>query len=426
MRDLKVGVIGGGSSYNPELIEGFILRREELNIRQVILMDVDPKRLEVVGGLARRMVEKAGLPMKVALTTDYDDAVDGADFVVTQFRVAGMEGRLRDETIPLEFGVIGQETTGPGGFAFALRSIPLVLEICQRLERSASQAWLFNFANPAGLLTEAINKYANVKIAGLCNGPITVQHRLADLLHVEWENIRMDYFGLNHLAWVRHVNHRGEDVTATVLDQILDPEIGTRVMGYPFNSAVLKALRMIPSGYLQFFYHRDRVLQKLTAGPPRARVVMDLDHNLLEMYRDPELKEKPALLEKRGGAWYSWLAVALMSAIVNDKNEIHIVNVTNRGAIAELSPQSVVEVPCVVGRAGITPLTIGEMPVSVRGLVQQVKAYEELTIQAAVERSYDAALLALLNHPLVPSADVAEHLLQRLIEANKGYWPELG
>lgn len=424
MSGLSVGVIGGGSTYTPELIEGFIKRREGLPVSRITLMDIDQERLDIVGGLARRMVKRAGVEIEVALTTERRAALEGADFVVTQIRVGGLKGRARDEEIPLEFNLIGQETTGPGGFAMALRTIPVMLHLAHEMEALSPDGWLVNFTNPSGLITEALNRHSQVRAIGLCNAPITLRNRIATLFGAEGEHIWLDYFGLNHLSWVRTVYLDGRDITGEVLAKIIGGEAAD-LPGYVFNKGLLQALQMIPNGYLQYYYYTDRVLAKMQAAEKsRAEVVMGIERELLELYQDPNLKDKPKVLEQRGGAWYSEAAVALISAIANDKNEVHIVNVPNRGALKGLPDEAVVEVPALVNRSGAHPLVIGEMPPAVRGLVQVVKVYEELTIQAAVTGSRKDALLALVNHPLVPTADVAEKLLDRILEANRAYLPQ--
>jgi 6-phospho-beta-glucosidase len=423
--ELKVGVIGGGSSYTPELIEGFIKRRNELPVSHIVLMDIDEERLDIVGGLARRMVERAGVETEIVLTTERKAALEGVNFVVTQIRVGRLEGRARDEKIPLEFGLIGQETTGPGGFAMALRTIPVMLDLAREMETLSPDGWLINFTNPSGLITEALNRHSQVQAIGLCNGPITMRHRIASALGVDGERIWLDYFGLNHLSWIRRVFLGGRDITADLLAEIAETPGETPLLDSDFDKTLIAALGMIPSGYLRYFYHTDRVLRQMQeAEKTRAEVVMEIDRELMELYKSPDLREKPKVLEQRGGAWYSDVAVALISAIANDKNEVHIVNVPNRGALKGLPDEAVVEVPALVNRSGAHPLVIGEMPLSVRGLVQAVKVYEELTVEAAVTGSRQAALLALVAHPLVPTADVAEKLLERILEANRAYLPQ--
>ena len=294
MKALKIAVVGGGSTYTPELIDGFVRYYDELPIREIYLQDIDAERLGVVGGLAQRMVAERGIP--VTLTTERAEALDGADFVLTQLRVGGMAARALDERIPLKYGVLGQETTGPGGFAKALRTVPVMLEIARDIERYAPGAWLINFTNPSGLVTQALLNYSNVRAIGLCNVPINMQRHIAQALDVEPERVELDYVGLNHLSWVRHVYLDGEDVTARVLANaaVLD--------AYPVDADLLGKMGMLLNYYLLYYYHTDRALAKQqSAERTRAEYLQEIEAELLEMYRDPSLKEKPALLESVGG-----------------------------------------------------------------------------------------------------------------------------
>jgi len=389
-------------------------------------MDIDAEKLAVVGGLAQRMVAAAGLPIRVVLTGDRRAAIAGAQFVVTQFRVGGLQARARDERIPLQFGVIGQETTGPGGFMKALRTIPVVLEIAREIRELAPEAWLINFTNPAGIVTEAVARYGEgVRAVGLCNVPITMRNTLAAMLGAPRETVTLDYVGLNHLSWARRVLVRGQDVTRQLLDRMEELMNMPNIPAIGLDLEAIRALGMIPSPYLRYYYARDAVLAKqLKAEKTRAEEVMAYEAQLLELYRNPELREKPALLEKRGGAYYSDAACALMAAIWNDAREVHIVNVVNSGATPDLPYGAVVEVPAVVGRDRVTPLAVGRLEPAIRGLVQQVKAYEELTVEAAVTGSRDLALQALIANPLVPSVRVAREMLPVLLEASRPYLPQ--
>ncbi len=413
MRDLKITVIGGGSTYTPELVEGFIIHRDTLPVKQLTLMDISPERLEVVGGLAKRMLTGTGIA--VVLSGDQQSAIEGADFVLTQFRVGGMAARAQDEHIPLKYGVIGQETTGPGGFAKALRTVPQVLEIARTMERIAPQAFLINFTNPSGLVTEAVVRHTNTRVMGLCNVPINMLHGVAELLGVEPGRVTLDYVGLNHLSFARTVYVDGKDVTDRMLHWHEDE----------FDPSWLQAIRMVPNYYLRYYVHHNRVLEHtLRAEETRADYLMKVEAELLQMYRDPNLREKPALLNQRGGARYSTAAVSLIRAIANNAKEVHIVNVRNGQSLPDLPPDSVVEVPAVVDAHGAVPQAMGTMPPQIRGLIQAVKAYEELTIQAAITGNRDTARLALMAHPLIPSWDTACALLDDLLAANRQYLPQ--
>ncbi len=423
MKELKIGVIGSGSTYAPELIDGFIKRRDELKVKQVVMMDIDPERLDITGNLARRMVQRAGMDTEIILTTNRREALDGSDFVVTQVRVGLMEGRARDERIPVEFGILGQETTGPGGFAMALRTIPVMLETAREMEKLSPNGWMINFTNPSGLITEALARYSKMPMIGLCNVPITYLMRFAKLYNVSVDRIYMDYFGLNHLTWIRKVYLDGQDITAEVTERILEGD-AQDLLGYPFNKKMVRALGLLPGGYLQYYYHRDQIFEKQLKSGNRAEQVMKIDAELLKLYSDPNLNEKPAILDQRGGAWYSDAACALISAISNDKKEVHIVNTRNNGALGYLPDDVVVEVPAMINSSGPHPMVAGDLPLGIRGLIQTVKGYEQLTVEAAVHGSRDMALLALANHPLVPTVDVAEKLLDRILEENKEFLPQ--
>ena len=413
MKALNISVIGGGSTYTPELVEGFIVHRETLPVQCLTLMDIDAERLEIVGGLARRMLESCGI--EVVLTQDREAAVKDADFVLTQFRVGGLVARANDEHIPLKYGVIGQETTGPGGFAKALRTVPKVLEVARTMAQSAPKAFLINFTNPSGLVTEAILRHSTIRTIGLCNVPINMLHQIAEMLGVEPQRVTLDYLGLNHLSFARTVYLDGEDVTGRVL--------AWRDSG--FDPAWLQAIHMVPNYYLQYYVHHNRAVEEvLRAEETRADHLIKMEQELLTMYRDPALRTKPALLNERGGARYSAAAVSLIRAIANNLKEVHIVNVRNGDALPDLPQDAVVEVPAVVDAHGAIPQTMGRMPPQIRGLIQAVKAYEELTIQAAISGDINTARLALMAHPLVPSWDVACSLLDDLLRANRQYLPQ--
>jgi 6-phospho-beta-glucosidase len=424
-KQCKICVIGGASTYTPELVEGFIERQGELGLATVALMDIDEDRLGVVGGLARRMIRAAGSPIELVLSTEREEALEGADYVISQIRVGGNDQRVIDEKIPLRFDIVGQETTGPGGFAKALRTIPVMLSVAADMERLCPHAWLINFTNPSGLVTEALVKHSRARVIGLCNLPINMVHTVAGYLGVAPQRISLDYVGLNHLSWVKGAYLNGQDVSALVLAKAVE-EARQAAEGHSvFSPELLEALAMLPCYYLRYYYHHDEVLQEQReAGKTRGEEVREIEESLLAMYADPQLDRKPEELGKRGGALYSTAAVSLVAAIVGNRNEVHIVNCQNRGAVAEVPVGSVVEVPCLVGAAGAVPLTVGRLPVTIRGLVQSVKAYEELTIEAAVTGDRRSALRALLNHPLVPSYGVAKALLRAILEANRDYLPQ--
>lgn len=434
MAGLKIAIIGGGSSYTPEIIEGFIVRKEELPVKEIHLVDIEAgkEKLNIVGNLAKRMVKKAGLDIDISLTLNRREALKDADFVVTQFRVGGLAARAKDERFPLKYNVIGQETTGPGGFAKALRTIPVMMDIAKDMEELCRDAWLINFTNPSGLVTEAVNKYTNIKCIGLCNVPIHMKMDIAAMLEADSKDIFVEFAGLNHLLWGTKVFLKGENVTSKVIEKLLDGASLSmkNIADLKWDPDFLRALNMIPSPYHRYFYMTDKLLEeekeaaKEGGKGTRAEIVKAVEERLFEMYKDENLQEKPKELEKRGGAYYSDAAVSLISAIYNDKKEIHTVNTVNNGTIKELPKDSIIETNCLVDRRGVTPLNIDELPAEVIGLLQAVKSYEINAAEAAVKGDKNKAILALATHPLVPSASTAVKLVNELLEINKEYLPQ--
>lgn len=422
---LKVSVIGAGSSYTPELIEGFIEHWDELPVRKLTLMDIDQQRLETIGGLALRMISAARKEIRVETTQDRRRAIEGSRFVISQIRVGGMAARIKDEQIPPRLGVIGQETTGPGGFAKALRTIPVVISIAEDILASTSDAFLINFTNPAGLITEALCRFSRVATIGLCNLPIGAEMRISQELGIERYRLRLDWVGLNHLNWIRGAHVDASDVWNQVFLQELEEAQKHPPDDWSFSADLLSSLKMIPCGYLNYYYNHPQILEKQRQEKEtRGEQVQEIERQLMEMYRDPALHEKPKLLEKRGGAFYSKAAVSLLSAIANDKREIHIVNTRNRGALPGLPEDVVVEIPSIIGAGGAEPQPVRPMPPEISGLVQAVKAYEVLTAEAGISGDRQKAVLALLAHPLTPSFAAAEGLLAALIEAHSTYLPQ--
>ena len=400
---MKIAVVGAGSTYTPELVSGL----GDLDVGELALMDIDAERLDVVGALGRRMLDCRGFDGRLVLTNELDPALDGADFVLVQIRVGGQAARLRDETIPLACGCIGQETTGAGGFAKAMRTVPVVLEIAARArELAADGAWIVDFTNPVGIVTRALLD-AGHRAVGLCNVAIGFQRHLAQLLGVEPGRVLVDQVGLNHLTWVRAVLVDGRDVLPELLASSGD-ELAEHV-GVP--SQLLADLGALPSYYLHYFYAHDRVLAEQRDGVPRAAEVAEIERQLLELYRDPTLTEKPALLEQRGGAFYSEAALGLVRSLVADDGGVHEVDLRNDGTLAGLADDDVVEVPARVGPAGPVPLPQAALAPELLGLVQHVAAYERLTAQAAVTRDSVLARKALLAHPLIGQTDQIDALL---------------
>lgn len=430
-RGIKVATIGGGSSYTPEIIEGFIKRYDEFPVKDLYLVDIEEGKwkLDIVGDLAKRMVAEAGLDINIHLTLDRREAIKDADFVTTQFRVGLLDARIRDEKIPLRYNCIGQETTGAGGMAKALRTIPVILDIAKDMEELAPDAWLINFTNPSGIITETVSKYTEIKVLGLCNVPIVMEKMVADILEANQSKMRMDFVGLNHLVWGRAAYLEGENKIEEVLSKIASGNFKDveNVPDFEWGKDLLTSLGMLPCPYHRYYYLTDLMLQEeieaaKTEGT-RGEVVKGLEASLFELYKNEELKEKPQELEDRGGQYYSDAACDLISAIYNDKQTLHYVNVKNNGAVNCLPDDSVIERTAYVGKNGATPLNVEPLPSQVKGLLQVVNEYESLTIEAGVHGDYGAAFQALTIHPLVESS-IVKDLLDDLIKENIDYLPQ--
>lgn len=434
MKGIKVVTIGGGSSYTPELIEGFIKRYDELPVRELWLVDIKEgeEKLKIVGELAKRMVKKAGVPMDIHLTLDRREALKDADFVTTQIRVGLLDARIKDEKIPLKYGVIGQETNGPGGMFKGLRTIPVILDITKDMAELCPDAWLINFTNPAGMVTEAVLKYGKIKkVIGLCNVPIGMKMGIADMLGVDSDRINIDFAGLNHMVYGLNVYLDGERVTDRVIDILTSDDVSMtmkNIVDLGWEKEFIKALGVIPCPYHRYYYQTKKMLEHeleeaKTVGT-RGEVVKQVEKELFELYKDPNLDYKPPQLEKRGGAYYSDAACNLISSIYNNKGDIQPVNTRNNGAISSIDSDSAVEVSCVITKDGPKPLAMGDLPVQVRGLVQQIKSFERVAAEAAVTGDYNKALLAMTINPLVPSDTVAKQILDEMLEAHKDYLPQ--
>ncbi|CUH95562.1 putative 6-phospho-beta-glucosidase [Propionispora sp. 2/2-37] len=434
MKGLKIVTIGGGSSYTPEIIEGFIKRYDELPVKELWLVDIaeGKEKLAIVGNLAKRMVKKANLPIEIHTTLDRREALSGADFVTTQLRVGLLDARIRDERIPLSHGYIGQETNGAGGLLKALRTIPVILDIDKDMAELCPNAWLINFTNPSGMVTEAILRYGkNKKVIGLCNVPIGMEMAIANLLQIDPSRVRIDFAGLNHMIFGLHVYADGEEVTQRVLKDIAAGNLGEvvkNIININWVPEFVTGLGIIPCPYHRYYFKKDEMLEKeleeFRKGETRAELVKNLEKELFELYQDPNLDSKPPQLEKRGGAYYSDAACRLITSIYNDKRDIQPVDTRNNGAINGIPADSVVEVSCLITKDGPKPLQVGELPVQVNGLVQQIKSFERITIDAAVTGDYNLALLALTINPLVASDKSAKLLLDEMLEANRTYLPQ--
>jgi 6-phospho-beta-glucosidase len=430
---MKVAVIGGGSSYTPELINGFLERVESFPLTELWLMDIAPERLDVVGGFAQRMVQARGAPFAIHLTTDQREAVRGARYAITQLRVGGIQARREDEYLGQRHGLIGQETTGVGGMAKALRTIPVILNIARDMQKLAPDALLVNFTNPSGLVTEALNRYAlDVPAVGVCNGPITTKMEILKAVGQRYgvkfapQRAELKTLGLNHLSWHRGFVLDGDDIWPQVIEGYL--EVLRTDPDPAWNPRMVEVLGLIPNHYLQYYYHTDRKLAAQRRWPPsRAEEVMEIETGLLRQYAEPDRTEPPRDLMKRGGAYYSTVATQLLNAHYNDLGETHVVNVRHSGAVPGWSEDWVLEMGCRVDRGGIHPLPAEPLPPVCFGLLAHVKAYELLAVEAAVHGDRDAAYQALLTHPLGPSADRVQAVLDDMLETHRAYlsqfWP---
>jgi len=427
---MKITVIGGGSTYTPELVNGFLARADSLPLKELWLMDIDGDRLEIVGGLAQRMVKAKGDPFKVVLSGNQREAVAGTKYIITQLRVGLMPARRGDEYLGLRHGLVGQETTGVGGMAKALRTIPVILSIAKDIREVAPGALLANFTNPAGLVTEALTRHASdVPAVGVCNVGITMKMEALEWLEKSTGNklddsrAVLNTLGLNHLTWHRGFKVDGQEMWPAVfkafgekMKKEEDPECDVRT---------LEVLGMIPNYYLQYYYYTERKVAAQKKWPPsRAEEVMELEKGLLREYADAALTAPPAGLMKRGGAYYSTLATQLINSHHNDLGQIHVVNVRNNGAVKEWAADWVLELPAKVDKRGIHPLPAAPLPPACFGLISQVKMYELLTVEAAVKGDKNALYQALLTHPLGPSADKAQAVMDDLLETNRQWLPQ--
>ena len=420
---IKVAVIGGGSTYTPELIEGLANRRERLPIDELVLHDIDAQRREIVGGLASRMLARMEWGGRLVLTDDARVAIDGADFVLFQLRVGGQAARLLDETLPLRFGTIGQETTGAGGLAKALRTVPVVLELAELATKHAAPgAWIVDFTNPVGIVTQALIDRGHRAI-GLCNVAITLQRAMAARLGLEPNDLQLEHVGLNHLSWITAARENGTDRLPELLATYGESIAGD--LGLPVG--LIRNLHAVPSYYLRYYYAFDEVMAEQLNGHSRAEEVMDLERRLLDMYADPTRDTKPELLADRGGAFYSEAAAQLLASLHDGAGDVQVVDVRNDGAIAELDPDDVVEVPSRIDRDGAHPTPQPPMPPDMRDLVLAVKHFERLAIRAALSGERADVRAALEAHPLVGGriGDV-EPLLDALLDMNRAYLPQFG
>ncbi|WP_300381458.1 6-phospho-beta-glucosidase [Clostridium sp.] len=435
-KPLKIVTIGGGSSYTPELVEGLIKRYDEMPVSDYWLVDIEEGRekLEIVGALAKRMVKEAGVPMNIHLTLDRREALKDADFVTTQLRVGLLKARVKDERIPLSHGFLGQETNGAGGLFKALRTVPVILDIAKDMNELCPEAWLINFTNPAGIVTEALLRYGvHKKVVGVCNVPIGMQFSFADLLGVDRDRITVDFAGLNHMVYAERVYLDKKDVTEEVLELLTAKDTKSQTMAnikaIDWDVATVKAFKVIPCAYHRYYYKRNEMvaseLEEFKKGRTRAEVVMEVEKKLFDLYKDVNLKGKPEELAKRGGAHYSDVACNVINGIYNDKNTVIAVNTKNNGTLKQFDDNSAVEVSCYVGKNGPIPVeTVTELPMFAQGLAAQVKSFERLAAEAAYTGDYNTALIAMVTNPLVASDKEGRLLLNEMLVAHKDYLPK--
>ena len=434
---LKIVTIGGGSSYTPELIEGYIKRKDQLPIKEIVLVDIEAgkEKLEIVGEMAKRMVKAAGLDWKVELTLDRKAALQGADFVTTQFRVGLLDARVKDERIPLSHGVLGQETNGAGGMFKAFRTIPVILDIIKDMKEICPDAWLVNFTNPAGMVTEAAIMHGGwKKTVGLCNVPIGHCSTASEKLGIPEEELFFKFAGINHFHWHRVWDKTGKERTAELIDLIYGPNQSEEdshlknIHNAPFHYEQIKDLGLLPCGYHRYYYIEDEMLnhsiEEFEKGETRAQVVKETEARLFELYKDPQLDHKPDELSQRGGTHYSDAACEIIASIQNDKRTDMVVSTENNGTITDLPYDSIVEVSGAVTAHGVESYNWGAFPPAARGIIQNMKAMEETVIRAAIDGDYGAALQAFTINPLVPGGTIAKTLLDEMLYAHRDYLPQ--
>ncbi|SHL27296.1 6-phospho-beta-glucosidase [Anaerocolumna jejuensis DSM 15929] len=426
MKNLKIAVIGAGSTYTPELMNGFITRNKHLKVDSFYMMDIDKEKTEIVTGLGKRMLEANGMNSRVIITDKVEEAVEGADYVLGQIRVGKLDARIRDEKIPLKYDLLGQETTGAGGFMKALRTIPVMMDIAKTIERLSPNAWFINFSNPSGIIAEVLLNNSDVKMLGLCNAPINMLRRAKEMLPENTKKFDYDFVGLNHLFWLTALYADDKEILQNLFLGGYKNNSLKNIPEVVYEEELLKAIKGLPVSYLNYYYFRDKMVKKCKeAEMTRGEECKLIEAELLELYKDTNLKEKPAVLDKRGGALYSEAAVSVVDAIENDRNEVHVVDVKNNGALSFMDKDDVIEAKCIINKDGATPLKLNDFNNEhIIGLMQAVKAFEKLTVKAGIEGDYNAALGALLTHPLIGDYYKAKSVLDEMLEANKEFLPQ--
>ncbi len=421
---MKICIIGAGSTYTPELVEGIINKRDTLPVTELYFMDIDERKLNIVGSLCQRMVSAAGLPCKTVLTMSYEEALEGADFVLAQIRVGKLPARVLDEKIPLKYNLIGQETCGIGGMFKGLRTIPVMMNIVKLMEKHCPNAWLINFSNPSGILTEALLNYTNVKMVGLCNVPINTVDSIRRNMNLP--EAYVEYIGLNHFAYITKIVDNGVDYLQKALEEGVSGPAMKNIPASGFTKEQVAAIGAIPTCYLEYYYFKDSKLEKLKkAERTRGETCMKIEEELLAIYQDAELHVKPEQLSKRGGARYSEVAINLVNSIWNDTNDIQVVNTLNKGALDFLDDNDAVEVCAYIGKDGPKPIPCRDINNDhIKEYIKQLKAYEKHAVKAAIYGSKEEAMRALVMNPLVGDLATAEKCFDEMLEAHKAYLPQ--
>jgi len=430
MSELKITVIGAGSSYTPELIDGFI-KNDFAQPIQICLYDIEQgeEKTKIIENFAKRMVNKTKKNINITSDMIIESALENCSFVINQFRVGFLDARIKDEKIPLKYGLIGQETTGAGGFFNAVRTIPEAIRIAQTMEKICPDAWIINFTNPSGIIVEAINRYSNIKCVGLCNVPYNMRIDIAKVLRTDVENVYCEFVGLNHLSFISEVYYMGKPILQSLIDKrVFASQLVKNIPKIEAVSDLIRQLRLIPSPYLQYFYFENEMFGKIkreveSGKGTRGEQVKKVVDELFEIYKDINISEKPSQLDRRGGAYYSTVAIQLIKALCSNTPTLQVINYCNNGAFSELSNKSVVETNCVIDYSGVRSLTYGSLPSQIKGLILQMKDYEKLTIESAVKGSKDLATLALLNNPLIHGYKNAACLINDMLSEYKDFLP---
>lgn len=421
-KGIKIAIIGSGSTYTPELIEGLINKKDALPVKELYLMDIDERKLNIVGGLCQRMIAAAGMDTKVVLSMDLDESIKGCTFVCAQIRVGKLPARVKDEKIPLKYGLLGQETNGIGGMFKGLRTIPVILDICKRMEKLCPNAWLINFSNPSGMIAEAVLNNSPIKMIGLCNVPINSIDGVKRTMNLP--EAFVEYIGLNHLAWITKIESDGKDYLQEAIEAGLESSNMKNIPTLGFSHELVKTVGAIPTSYLNYYYHKDKMVEKcLKAEKCRGEVCQEIEEQLLEIYSNSEVHTKPEQLSKRGGARYSEVAINLIDAIYNDRQNVQVVNILNKGAIPWMADDDAIEISAVIGKDGAKPIPTTFYNKNIAELMHTMKEYEKHAVKAAMTGDVSEALHALMVNPLVFDFDKAYDCFYDLLEAHREYLP---